>query len=267
MPDQAPDTPQRQAPTAMHRQVAESLLARIGGLPDGSRLPTELQLMEEYAVSRTTIRSAVSALVERGMLVRRQGMGTFVQTGGPSITHSLDHLSPFFAVLAAAGQEPETQIVDFGWVTGPAVPPQLGSPDSRVLSYQRLYSAEGRPHAFLHVQIAERYGRGLTSKEVAQTPIFHLLERKHDLILRRADYTVRSTVADADLADQLQVDVGYPLLVMRRLTKTIDDAPVELTTHYLRSDVYELSVHLDEPRPSGAAPLSLTHRLEPDPLA
>ena len=257
------DPLQRRAPTALRGQVAESLLARVDDLSDGAQLPTESTLMDEYGVSRTTIRAAVSALVDRGVLVRRQGKGTFVRSGGPSITHSLDHLSPFFAILSAAGQLPDTQIVDFGWVTGPALPRQLGSPESRVLTYRRLYFADGRPHALLHVQVAEKYGRGVSLADVEETPIFHVLERKHNLILRRANYTIRSTVADADLAHQLQVDAGYPLLVMCRFTQSPSGEPVEFTTHYLRADMYELAVHLDE---SGSTepvpPLALTHRRE-----
>lgn len=256
------DQLQRQAPVALHSQVAESLLDRVSGLSEGTQLPTESMLMGEYGVSRTTVRAAVSALVDRGVLVRQQGKGTFVKSGGPSITHSLDHLSPFFAILSAAGHPPETRIVDFGWVSGPAAPRELGPPDSPVLTYRRLYFADGLPHALLHVQVAERFGRGVTRSDVESTPIFHVLERKHDLILRRANYTIRSIVADADLAHELQVDAGYPLLMMRRLTHSPGGEPVELTTHYLRSDMYELTVNLDEPDPSRkAAPLSLSHSL------
>lgn len=254
------DRLQRQAPTALHTQVAESLLSRIAELSVGSQLPTENMLMVEYGVSRTTIRAAISALVDQGVLVRRQGKGTFVRSAGPGIKHSLDHLSPFFTILSAAGQAPETRIVDFGWVTGPAVPRQLGTPDSQVLTYRRLYLADGEPHAMLHVAVAERYGRTLSRADVEDTPIFHVLERKHDLILRRASYTIRSTTADADLAHQLRLDVGTPLLVMCRFTQSPAGEPVEFTTHYLRSDMYELTVNLDEPSPSTpASSLFLTH--------
>lgn len=257
----SPGAVHRQAPASLHSQVAESLFARVSELPTGSRLPSELELMEEYGVSRTTIRAAVSALVDRGVLVRRQGKGTFVRSDGPSITHSLDHLSPFFAVLSAAGHPPDTEILDFGWVGGLSVPVELGGPQAQALAYRRLYFDDGRPHALLHVHVAERYGRGIRRADVESTPIFHLLERKHDLVLRRARYTITSTIADAELAQHLQLDVGDPLLVMNRRTHSPTGNPVELTTHYLRADTYELTVNLDEPDPSQAlSPLALSHR-------
>jgi GntR family transcriptional regulator len=191
--------------------------------------------------------------------VKRQGKGTFVNK--PEVTHSLDHLSPFVAVLAAAGKQPKTRLLDFGWVTGVAVPPELGGPDASVLAFRRLYVSEGRPHALLHVRVAEPYAREIGQGEVEDTPILHLLERKHDLILRRATYTLRSTSADSQLAELLALPSGAPLLVVHRLTRTANGEPVECTTHYLRPDVYEVTVNLDEPSllAQSTASLSLTH--------
>lgn len=252
------DPLRRRGSHALYGQLAERLLQQVAALPTGEQLPTELELMWTYDVSRTTVRRAVRALVDQGVLVRRQGKGTFVQR--PDVTHSLDHLSPFFAVLSAAGRAPETEIVEFGWVSGMDVPSQLRAEQSGALCFRRLYLTDGRPHALLHVWISERLGRGVTREDVQSTPVLHLLERKHDLILRRAEYTIQSTAADSERARLLQIPVGAPLLMMNRLTRTAGGDPVELTTHYLDSSVYQLSVHLDEPSLLGEHPSwSLTH--------
>lgn len=72
----------------------------------GQRLPTEAELMAAYGVSRTTVRSAVAALVERGLLVKRQGRGRS-STSPRSRTHSIicRRSSPFWRPRKAAGDQ------------------------------------------------------------------------------------------------------------------------------------------------------------------
>lgn len=250
-----------QSAMALSEQVAASLATRVRDLPEGAQIPTETALMEEFSVSRTTIRAAVAQLVAQGRLVRRQGKGTFVLPQPTSIVHSLDHLSPFFAVLAAAGQKPATRVLDFGWVSGAEVPAVLAEDSERALSFRRLYLTEdGTPHAVLRAYVAQEYGTGISRHDVVDTPLFHLLERTHDLILRKAEYSIRSLTADQELADIFQLPVGAPLLLMTRLTHSPHGRPVEQTEHYLRADMYELTVHIDDTHADQASvPWALTH--------
>ncbi|WP_425057361.1 GntR family transcriptional regulator [Sphingomonas oligoaromativorans] len=64
----------------LYAQVEATLAARIstGELELGERLPSEDELVRDFAVSRTTVRSAVQSLVKRGMVEIRRGRGTFV---------------------------------------------------------------------------------------------------------------------------------------------------------------------------------------------
>jgi GntR family transcriptional regulator len=64
-----------------YRQVADRLRAPIesGEWPAGFRLPSESQLMEQYSVSRVTVRLAINALRGEGLIVTRQGRGSFVR--------------------------------------------------------------------------------------------------------------------------------------------------------------------------------------------
>lgn len=64
----------------MYRQIAEDLRRKIesGGLAPGSMLPSEIELREQYMVSRNTLRDAMKWLTTRGLIVTRPGVGTFV---------------------------------------------------------------------------------------------------------------------------------------------------------------------------------------------
>lgn len=87
-----PGTGNRRGPGGdASRRVAEALRERIvtGALPPASPLPSEAQLMAEYAVSRNTARAAVASLVAEGLVTTLHGRGSFVRRDGdrPSVTH------------------------------------------------------------------------------------------------------------------------------------------------------------------------------------
>ncbi|TYL45520.1 FadR family transcriptional regulator [Nocardioides sp. BGMRC 2183] len=67
-------------PTTLAQTVVAGLKARIldGSLPAGAKLPSENELIEEYAVSRTVVREAVTRLRAEGLVETFQGRGSFV---------------------------------------------------------------------------------------------------------------------------------------------------------------------------------------------
>ena len=88
-------------------QVAEQLSAEIkqGRLAPGDKLPTEARLVEQFAVSRTVVREAVSRLKSLGLVDSRQGSGVFVSAQQP--------FAPLnFEARHAASQEAVVQIVE-----------------------------------------------------------------------------------------------------------------------------------------------------------
>jgi GntR family transcriptional regulator len=70
----------REASTPLYLQLARSLREHInsGGIGPGSALPSERDLSEMAGLSRVTIRKGIEQLIEEGVLVRKQGSGTFV---------------------------------------------------------------------------------------------------------------------------------------------------------------------------------------------
>src|SRR5450432_2840127 len=92
-----------ESPVPLHSQVEETLLSAIldGALPTGSQLPSEDQLIERFAVSRTTIRTAIQSLIARGLISIRRGKGTFVTQ--PIITQELTELTGFVEDMKSRG--------------------------------------------------------------------------------------------------------------------------------------------------------------------
>jgi DNA-binding GntR family transcriptional regulator len=71
----------RDGPDLLYRQMADDIadMVKSGELPRGSRLPAEHELMDIYAVSRPTVRSAVAELSKAGVVTVVRGRGTYVK--------------------------------------------------------------------------------------------------------------------------------------------------------------------------------------------
>ncbi|GAM60931.1 transcriptional regulator [Vibrio ishigakensis] len=94
-------------------QIADTLIERIssGELPAGSMLPTEGELQQEFDVSRVTIRKAMQKLVEKDLLFRQRGSGTYVKA--PKAQHNALQLSGFVEEVSAQGKTPSSKIITF----------------------------------------------------------------------------------------------------------------------------------------------------------
>jgi GntR family transcriptional regulator len=102
----------------MYRKIADDLRAQIesGELPPGSRLPTEIELMELHQASRNTVRDAIKLLASRGLVEPRPGQGTFVfekinpfittLTGKPEISLGGGETNVYVAEVEASGRKP-----------------------------------------------------------------------------------------------------------------------------------------------------------------
>src|SRR6516225_12483387 len=128
----------------LYAQVENVIIDRIanGSLAPGSRLLSEDSLVQEYAVSRTTIRAAIQSLVQRGLVEIRRGKGTFVTH--PKITQELTELTGFVEDMQAAGRQPTAKILDQQIVTAnQAVARRLALPQGApVVRIQRVRLAD-----------------------------------------------------------------------------------------------------------------------------
>ena len=81
-----------------------------GVYPAGGRIPSEQALCDLYGVSRVTVRKAMLDLVQEGLLVRRQGKGTFVADA--RLTRDLQHITSFTDACAGLGRQAASKLID-----------------------------------------------------------------------------------------------------------------------------------------------------------
>src|SRR6202048_3949220 len=97
---------------ALWRQVADGIERGIanGSFAAGEKLPGETEIAETYRVNRHTVRRALAALAERGLVRAERGSGTYVEA--PRLAYPLRSRTRFSEIVGAGGQEPRGQLID-----------------------------------------------------------------------------------------------------------------------------------------------------------
>lgn len=217
-------------------------------LTPGQQLPTEQQLIDNFNVSRGTVRRAVQQLVEEGLLVRRQGKGTFVAPA--QLVHPLDRLRPFVSIFTAAGKYPEGTVLAYEWITEPTLlPDPLSLGNDEALLVRRLYTLEGVSQALAEIFVPGSLGRHISRSEIEEHPIYQVLQQRLGVSLDHAEIAVRGHAASTEQAELLQLATGAPLLVMQRVTYDSQQQLVECALYHLPAQTFEvrLAVQAQEP--------------------
>ncbi len=234
------------AATPLYEQVAEVLRQQIhaGELRPGAAIPPESELTARFKVSRVTARKALDLLVEEGLIVRRQGKGTFV-TGG-KIQHDLHTLRGFAELMAERGNEQAMEVIEFGFIEADARVARSLQADAgaSVLRACRRHLLRGTPIAYAVIYVPHALGRRLTRDEVSTAPIYALLEEKAGISIRRATQVIRAVAADQLTARQIGLPRGAPVMMIERVTYSSEDVPVEYIVFFYRGDRYELAAEL-----------------------
>jgi len=242
-----PDRPQvlvdRASPVPLYFQVAQQLEQAIdsGALPPGSRLDNEIALAEELGLSRPTMRQAIQYLVDKGLLVRKRGVGTHVAR---SRVRRPVGLTSLFDDLASSGQEPSTTVLSHGvepasGVVAAALEVPEGTP---VIALERLRHTRGEPLAILRNHLRADLVP-LPPEVLAQRGLYEVL-RESGVALASATQSIgarRATAAEADLLDETR---GAPLLTMRRTAFDDRGLVVEFGDHLYRASRYSFEVDL-----------------------
>ena len=213
------------------------------GYADGQQLPTELQLQDEFGVSRDTIRQALAGLEADGLLRRQAGRGTFFVRPAHGLPRSkltglaedfsalhLDTVAELLQAGPAPGHEEEARIMGMA-----------GCPLFRIV---RLRHFEGEPLAVHEAFVGEVLGRQLMELNLSHGSIVDSLSRQLKLRHVEAFQRIESVAADTGWARMLAVRIGEPLLLVTRLLRLTRDGSAVLFRSWYRADRYCYTIDL-----------------------
>ena len=204
-----------------YREIAADLRRRIAtGEFDDHLLPSEATLTGAYGASRVTVRKALEALKDEGLVASRQGMGWSVDPA--VVRQALGRLTTVEAQLAASGREAGRRILGFAFL--PAAPRAVADAlgPGTVLEVRRLNLADGEPFARVTVWCPERYASSLSRDDVEAASFHDLLP----VTLAGARQSIGAVAAGEDDASLLGVPAGSPLLRCWRVTWAAGGEPV-----------------------------------------
>jgi GntR family transcriptional regulator len=212
-------------------------------LASDSPLPPERDIATELGVSRITVRKALDALAEEGLVRRRHGAGTFV-AGRPEmrVEKSFSMLTSFSEDMESRGRTPRSTWLrrSMGAVT-PEEAMVLGlSPGSPVLRFHRIRYADDVPMALEYSSIPGQY---LPSEKAVEASLYAALEKTGSRPVR-ALQRLRAVLFDAEQAELLGIEAGAPGLLIERRGFLRDGQAVEFTRSYYRGDSYDFVAEL-----------------------
>ncbi len=226
----------RSSPVPLYYQLAQAIEAAIreGELAPGDRFENELALAKRLTLSRPTTRRAIQELVDKGLLVRKRGVGTQVVQNP---VHRRVELTSLFDDLTRGGQEPSTQLLDYRKVSPDEdIARELHISDDReVVSIRRLRCARGEPLAlmtnYLPVNLAPE------PDELESSGLYQSL-RSRGVHIRLAQQRIGARPATRSEAKLLDEKPGAPLLTMNRTAFDDSGCAVEYGSHCYRASRY-----------------------------
>ena len=226
----------------LYRQLARSVEKKIqdGSFPEGSRIPSEQELMRRFGLSRITVRQAMENLFQRNIIVRKQGLGTFVQR--PIMIQEVDDLFGFYPALLNRGLNPKTRILSYEFLTADReVREKLDlSPGEKILRFSREYLLEPALFLIIQMHIPRDLSEKWTREEAVEKNSFRLLQEKAGIRIQSSSLAIRASLAAGKIGEWLRVAKGSPILELRRLTYSAGKRPVEYAVLFFPGESYEL---------------------------
>jgi GntR family transcriptional regulator len=232
-----------------YQQIAERLRSQMasGVLKPGERLPSEPDLATEYESSRNTVRLAIALLINQGLVVSRQGLGTFVVEPTKPFTALLsrvtaqpreDHASMAMPVISPAADESEmVRLIVETSTASPSVAESLDlSAGDPVVVRRSQYFIGDVPWQLINSYYPKDLATGTALEQAGEIPAGSIG------LLTEVGYPqqgfadeIGARMPNAREFDFFKLVSGTPVIVVNRTSYTTD-RPIRLTRYIYRAD-------------------------------
>jgi len=232
---------QKTSERPLYKQLMQRLRNDItaGVYPAGERIPGEQALCAAYGVSRVTVRKALEEIVREGLLVRRQGKGTFVAQ--EKIKRDLGHITSFSRACAQIGQTAQTRLIERKVEAATEEDRlKLNLPKGgKVLSVCRLRLSDNKP-------VMLEYNRFPAALKFLQDdPLsgsLYALLADNGLIPSRAVHDISLGHAGGQIGKLLGTGDGDALLRLDQVVYDQHDRPLHLSRQWIRGDRFTFRI-------------------------
>lgn len=227
----------------LYLQVIDRLKQDIekGLYKEREKLPSEFDLAKQLGVSRATLREALRILEEENVIIRRHGVGTFVNAK-PLFTSGIEQLNSVTNMIEIAGMSPGTIFLSSS-TQGPTeedVRRFNCSLDEEIVVIERVRTANGEPVVYCIDKIPEKILPDNFSLE--EESIFNLLEMKANRKITYAVAQIEPIGYHEKISPILECDPETALLVLKQMHYDEMDEPILYSVNYFKADKFRFHV-------------------------
>ncbi len=227
----------KEIPVPLYYQLKEILIEHIRQARQGDPIPTEMELCEQFNISRPTVRQAVNELVVEGYLQRVKGKGTFIARSKIK-QDFLVYLESFNSEMMRKGLVPSTQVLEFkrercNRQVSEVLEVKKGS---EVIKLSRLRFANEEPIVVVLTYLPSEDLPGLLSEDFVNGSLYTIIERDYRLTVERAVRTLESIGAGEYVSGLLKIKMGAPVQYIETVTYLAGGKPIEFSKAYYRGD-------------------------------
>lgn len=236
----------RKVAQPLYVQIANEIRSSIrsGKYPPGSLIPSESALSAKYNVGRITTRQALKVLSDENLIVKKQGLGTFVSD--EPIDQELSSLKTITEVLMSKGIKPKIKVVSYQIEkVARRITKELEIPeDENVIAIKRLYLVKRSPLSLVSIYLPTKYehiAKSLKKASPATNTTYSLFEDA-GINPDMARHSIKAKEADSETAQCFNIHPGTPILCLERTTYLSDGTPLEHIVFHYRADRFEFKL-------------------------
>lgn len=228
----------------LYDQLVDLLKEKIeNGLKPDSMLPSERELSEKYALSRTTVRLALQELEKMDYIYRVHGKGTFVSNLSNQALNLVGTYS-FTEQMKSIGKTPETKVLEFKDVEATKyfanqLHVNLGA---GLVKIKRLRLADGMPMMLERSFLPRKIFMSLTKEDVDRKPLYDLFSDPFHQNIKLAEEEFYASIARNKDAEALSIKENSPVLNLTRRTYNDRNEIVEFTLSVARADQFRYKI-------------------------
>lgn len=217
----------------------------MGKYTSDGLIPSERRLMEDYQVSRITVRKAIDELVVEGYLYKIQGKGTYVKMEDKG--NDLFSLVSCTQAVRSMGMTPTKRVIVSQLLFADkkrARALNLSNTD-QVFQLGRVLYANDEPLNYTLTYLPVKLFPGLEKHDFAKVSLYQILAEEYHLNITKAKRTVEAVLVEEDLAQYLDIEVGMPVILFGCTTwgeVNGQELPVESFKCYYRTDKYKFYI-------------------------
>ena len=226
---------------ALHIQLKNIIEKKIEEGIFTGQIPSERQFMEEYHVSRSTVREAINLLVREGVLEKKHGKGTFVSL--KPIQDWLGNLSSTTDTIMQMGKKPGAQLVThYLTETTPYIQEKTGLKDAYFI--KRVRFADDMPIGVERHYYPIEIGVKLIKYDLNDATLYDLLENHLGIRLAEAEQTISGGIFLDEDREFMKMPNGTNALIAERIIRDRNREIIEFEKAFYRNDLYTFKINL-----------------------